>query len=503
MDADNPKRRWAAIRPYLPPVNFITMHYTYFGLVGLVVSVVFWGASRPSQSVSFIDSLFLVMSAFTTSGLNTVNLSQLTTAQQAILALMMILGSPVWVSLFTIWFRTHVFEKRFEDIVTMRRNQRSKNMKTVIGMAGAMFGTPVLSAFRHPARKRNHHPGHARRPSAASMHASPARAHWAQEKDLETPTSPRQLNTIREGQPFGASTTTSAQPLSPVSLPNRRRPVDQDDTQRGDLSDGFDFNTFLREHKKSIGRNGQFFDLTEDERDYLGGFEYGALRILFTIVAVYFVLWQVLGAITLGAWLSVHSTSITAVNSQNAWWSGIFLCISSFNNAGMTLLDAGVAAFADDAFVLTIVTLLSLAGNAAYPAFIRLTVYFTKFIVKFVVKDEKELKIWNETFDFILRYPRRLYTMMFPAKANWVFIGIFSSIAVIDWVLLLVLSIGNSVFGIYSVGKQIGLALFQAFSTLPSSVSLFLIAPNANASATQPSHPAGSPSSPFRLYTLM
>lgn len=462
---------WAAIRPYMPPVNFITMHYTYFGLCGLIVSIIFWGASRPSQSVSFIDSLFLVISAFTTSGLNTVNISQLTTGQQAILALMMIIGSPAWVSLFTIWFRTHVFEKRFEDIVEMERKKRTKTMGTVIGMTGAMFGTPVLSSFRRPNSIRRDIPGvhgnHRQRVDADVFQLS-SPVHTSQEQpggDVEAlkPMSPRHLNTIREGQALDASTT-SVEPRSPMSLASRRRPADQADVQRGEFLEGFDFTTFLREHKKSIGRNGQFFDLTEEQREYLGGVEYRALKILFNIVAIYFVLWQVLGAITLGAWLSVHSTSITAVNSQNAWWSGIFLCISSFNNAGMTLLDAGIAAFSNDAFVLSVVTLLSLAGNAAYPAFLRATVHITKFMVKLAV-DEDDWAVWEEAFDFILKYPRRLYMLMFPAKANWVFIGIFSSIAIIDWVLLIVLSLGNSVLGVYSVGKQIGLSLFQAFST--------------------------------------
>lgn len=462
--ADKLNDWWSAVRPYMPPVNFITMHYTYFGLLGLLVSIIFWGASRPSQSISFIDSLFLVISAFTTSGLNTINISQLSTGQQVILTIMMILGSPVWVSLFTIWFRTHVFEKRFEDIVQMERKKRAKTMGTVIGMTGAMFGTPVLSSFRQTARRRDQPVTHSQRADADAFHLSPRRTSQEQNKDLEAPKSPRHhLNTIREGQALSAATATSVEPRSPASFANRRRPVDQGDGQRGNISEGFDFTTFLRENKKSVGRNGQFFDLTDEQREYLGGVEYRALKILFNIVAIYFVLWQVLGAITLGAWLSVHSTSITDVNSQNAWWSGIFLCISSFNNAGMTLLDAGISAFANDAFVLTVVTLLSLAGNAAYPAFIRATVYFTGFIIKYVV-DEDDYPVWKEAFDFILKYPRRLYTMMFPAKANWVFVGIFSSIAILDWVLLVVLSIGNSVLSIYSVGKQVGLALFQAFS---------------------------------------
>lgn len=468
---------WVAVRPYMPPVNFITMHYTYFGLVGLIVSIIFWGSSRPSQSVSFTDSLFLVISAFTTSGLNTINLSQLTTGQQAILAIMMILGSPVWVSLFTIWFRTHVFEKRFDDIVQMERKKRCKTMGTVIGMTGAMFGTPVLSSFRGASkinRRHNVPTTHAQRAEADAFHlSSPGRASASQDHDVEALKPPHHLNTIKEGQTLNAATT-SAEPRSPMSLASRRRSVaTQDDGQRGNVSEGFDFATFVRENKNSIGRNGQFFDLTEEQREYLGGVEYRALKILFNIVAIYFVLWQILGAITLGAWLYVHSTDITAVNNQDPWWSGIFLCISSFNNAGMTLLDAGIAAFSNDPFVLTVTSLLSLAGNAAYPAFIRATVWVTKFAMKWVV-DEDEWAVWEEALDFILKYPRRLYTMMFPAKANWVFVGIFSTIAIIDWVLLVVLSIGNSVLGIYSVGKQVGLALFQAFSKFSPSTILSL-----------------------------
>ena len=58
------------IRPFLPPLNFITIHYAYFIVVPLVASVVFWGSSDPSFSISYVDSLFLVISAMTEAGLN-------------------------------------------------------------------------------------------------------------------------------------------------------------------------------------------------------------------------------------------------------------------------------------------------------------------------------------------------------------------------------------------------------------------------------------------------
>ena len=59
-----------ALRPFLPPLNFITIHYTYFIVVPLIASVVFWGSSNPSFSISYVDSLFLVISAMTEAGLN-------------------------------------------------------------------------------------------------------------------------------------------------------------------------------------------------------------------------------------------------------------------------------------------------------------------------------------------------------------------------------------------------------------------------------------------------
>lgn len=464
--ADRMVESWAAVRPYLPPVNFITMHYAYFVFVGLIFAGIFHGLSHPSNSVSFIDSLFLVVSSFTTSGLNTVDISKLSTAQQVIIALMMILGSPVFVSIFTIWLRARVFEKRFEDIVEVERNRRMKKTGTIVGMAGAMIGLPVMSSFKGSKRKAKKG-RHERRAEAdafqlSGFHKNPGHNRT---ESHEPPPGSGMLNPIQEGQQLDVSTS-SAEPLSPKSNTTiRRRPFSRDDGRQS-ISEGFDFRTFIHENKASIGRNGQFFDLTEEQREYLGGVEYRALKVLFTIVCVYFFLWQLLGAIALGAWLFVHSQSITAVNSQNSWWAGIFLAISSFNNAGMTLLDAGVAAFDNDAFVLTIVTILSLAGNAAFPAFLRATVYFCSFMLKICVDDD-DYTVWKEAFDFILKYPRRLYMMMFPAKANFVFVTMFSTIAVMDWVLLLVLSIGNSAIEAIPVAKRVGLAVFQALSKLP------------------------------------
>lgn len=460
---------WAGVRPYLPPVNFITVHHAYFILVGLVFAAIFWGISNPERSVSFIDSLFLVESAFTSSGLNTVNISQLTTGQQVILAIMMILGSPVLISLFTIWFRAHIFEQRFEDIVEMERNRRMRTTGTIIGMAGAMFGTPVMSSFRRakgggkstgPVRRGTWKHTQQAEADAFQLGSLPNREQQAEQPAVGALPSIQESQMLQIDQPDAGVRPQSA--YSQASSVTRKRRLHRDDP-RPTTANQFDFKTFINENKKSIGRNGQFYDLTEEQREFLGGVEYRALRILFVIISVYFVVLQVLGAIALGAWMSVHGANAAAVNSQNPWWAGIFLCISSFNNAGMTLLDAGIAAFDGDAFVLTVVTILALAGNYAFPAFIRVTVFLFSFLLKRTT-DEDEYTHWKDALDFILKYPRRLFMLMFPARANWVFVGICTSLGLLNWVMLLILSIGNSVLEAFPVGQRIGLALFQGLS---------------------------------------
>ncbi|KAK8064321.1 cation transport protein-domain-containing protein [Apiospora saccharicola] len=495
---------WRTVRPYLPPVNFITVHHAYFILVSLIAAAVFFGvaAADTTFTVGFVDAWFLITSAFTGSGLNTVNLSQLATGQQVVLFIMMIIGSPVLVSLFTIWFRYHIFEKRFDRIVKMEREKRRRKRATgtMVGMAGAMFGLPVMSSFgasdnkTHQQRAREDvfeltkpRSGAGGHSANASASASAADHDHDELHHLHQPPSQTYQQRNRSessAHPALSLLEEAARPISnsgsqrrPGRFQSQRHPHMHINTRNNPPApSGMDFNfhTFLHENRKSIGRNGQFFDLDDDQREYLGGVEYRALKLLFVIIAVYFVLFQVLGAITLGAWLSVHSRSVTAVNSQDPWWSGIFLAISSFNNAGLTLLDAGIAAFADDAFVLTIVTTLSLAGAAAFPACIRGIIYLCRVVLERVVMPRaanaaalQDYQDWLEAFDFILKYPRRLFMLMFPSKANVVFVAFFSSLVTIDWILLLVLSIGNPVLEAFSVANRVGIALFQA-CTVPS-----------------------------------
>ncbi|KAI1506257.1 cation transport protein-domain-containing protein [Biscogniauxia marginata] len=464
-----------AIRPYLPPVNYITLHYAYFIGTTIVGTLIFWGASAPAYSIGWWDSMFMVMSAITASGLNTVNVSQLTTFQQVELCVLMMIGSQVLISHATIAFRKHIFEKRFEDIVEMEREKRKKKVSgtgAVVGMTGAMFGLQVMSSFGRGRAGSRSRPSNNVNPLASqptetysaegeSVPEAPVGAVRDQQQHIGF------LEPIREGKSLeGQSAATGLsiyQTQSHQSGAMRRRPQTADSRA---TTEGFNVQTFLKEQKRNIGRNGQFFNLSEEQREYLGGVEYRSLKFLSVFVIVYFVLCQFFGAIALGAWMSVHAADTAAVNAQNPWWAGIFLAISSYNNAGFTLLDAGFIPFQSSYFLLTVVTLLSLAGPAAFPVFMRFIIWTMSSLLNLLSKD-KEYGVWKEGFDFILKFPRRVYTSLFPAKDTWMFAATFGGFVIADWVLILVLSIGNPTMEAIPLGQRIFDALFQGFS-IPS-----------------------------------
>lgn len=91
-----------------------------------------------------------------------------------------------------------------------------------------------------------------------------------------------------------------------------------------------------------ISRNSQFHGLTIAERRQLGGNEYRAVSFLSFLVPIYFMAWQLIGVVSLGAWVANHRANITRENGLNPWWVGAFNAVSAFNNSGMSLLDANM-----------------------------------------------------------------------------------------------------------------------------------------------------------------
>lgn len=218
---------------------------------------------------------------------------------------------------------------------------------------------------------------------------------------------------------------------------------------------------------RAAGRNAQFHDLSREERRVLGGCEYRALRVLAVIVPLYFFLWQLIGCLALGAWINHHRPEPPLSNGINPWWLGIFNGASAFNNSGMSLLDLNMIPFQDSYYVLATMGLLILAGNTAFPIFLRLILWGLLQVLA-VATGDTEFRELKQTLQFILDYPRRLYTNLFPQRQTWWLVFMLILLNSVDWVAFELLNIGNPAVESLPKGSRVIDGLFQAVGKLIS-----------------------------------
>ncbi|KAF4337031.1 TRK1-potassium transporter I [Fusarium beomiforme] len=480
----------------VPPINFITIHYAYFIFGSLIFSLIFWLSSEPSQSIPYVDCLFLVVSSFCDTGLNTINLSEITTWQQVLLYLLFIIGSALWVSFWTVMARKRAFEKRFEDIVRAEREARKRRAalrrtkplgrflsftryQTSPATAQTSNTLPGLGTVQKPVTEKHDNnndlfkttvpmrravtapPDHISsdsddNDSNTTQVAAPAQNH------LMNPNSGDHIQFAENLSPRSAGRDSVTIYRRNEDTENNRRPSTSDSVNSDESED------FLLHWKKILGshntsKRGQFYDLTSEEREALGGCEYRALKILAVTVPLYGFMWQAICGIALGAWISINRPSAATVNDVNPWWCGIFLSSSAFNNAGMSLNDAGMGAFQDGYFVLIVVGILVIAGNTGYPLLLRFFLWCSLRVLQ-LTTEPKTLGPWKETIEFILKYPRRVYTTLFPSGATWWLLTVIVTINTIDWLAFEILNIGNDVVEAMPVSDRIIAGWFQAIA---------------------------------------
>ena len=462
--------RWPG---WAPPANFITLHYFYFGAACLISSAIFYGSSTSEFRVSYVDSLFLVVSAMTESGLNTVNLSQINTGQQFLLWLLMVIGSSIWVSIWTVLFRKHAFEHRFKAVVKAERERALKRR-------GDRRALPVLERIRSVTKN----PGTL--PPRDQLQGPPANAGPGSSRghttDIRTPTGSGRVEEIVEaddtlvangGLRLDGHIAFASEPRA-VSVTSLHQPEDQlcrrshrslsTAEKEAVEEDGDDEDTFHWRHiltNNTVGPNAQFHNLTTVERERLGGCEYRALKMLAIVVPLYAFLWQLLGAVGIGAWIARNSPDVATSNGVNPWWAGIFYAISAFNNNGMSLIDLNMIPFQQAYFVLITMALLILAGNTAYPLFLRLIFWGIWKALKLITAEDAFCDT-KSTLEFILNYPRRVYTNLFPSRPTWWLFFMVLLLNGTDWVLFEVLNIGNPIIEKIPLGPRILDGLFQA-----------------------------------------
>ena len=164
----------------------------------------------------------------------------------------------------------------------------------------------------------------------------------------------------------------------------------------------------------TVGRNSAFVDLTEEQREELGGIEYRSLKTLAIVLVSYYVIWHLLGVVVLLPWI-LHTQpwgSVVDNDGQSRVWWGIFTPASMFNDLGFTLTPDSMESFQNATLPLLFGSFLIIIGNTGFPCMLRLIIWVA---TKLVPLDSG---VWEE-FRFLLDHPRRCFTLLFPNKATW------------------------------------------------------------------------------------
>ncbi|KAL4936841.1 hypothetical protein BDV06DRAFT_85111 [Aspergillus oleicola] len=431
----------------LPPFNFLTLHYAYFIGVSLISSLMFWGTSTdPPKSVSYTDSLFMCVSAMTGAGLNTVEASTLSTIQQVIMFVLLMMGHAILISITVLHVRKRAFKHKFKGISHALAQRPAQGAPTPDAQ-------PEDSVTRYPTADAA--------PLADSSHSAVEFQDQSANADHHgvLPESPKDA----VDAPFQPQGQNESARNSCHSI-NKAKILPSICLWRGTQK--------YFESKGLISRNSQFHGLTPEEREQLQGVEYKAVSFLSVIVPIYWLSFLICGILGMGLWLQINKPQVPRDNGLSPFWTGAFFAVSAFVNSGMGILDANMKALQTDAYPVITMGLLILAGNTLYPCFLRLIIW----TMGRIMPDWPSWKTWSITLDFILDHPRRVYTNLFPARHTWYLLATVIIFNGIDWAGFEVLAIGNKEIEGLPTGFRILDGLFQALAVRAGGFSVVTIA---------------------------
>ena len=194
----------------------------------------------------------------------------------------------------------------------------------------------------------------------------------------------------------------------------------------------------------TIGHNSNFVDLTEEQREELGGIEYRALKLLAIILVCFFVGFHLLGMVCLVPWINgtaQYRAVVEEVGISPTWW-GFFTAASLFNDLGFTLTSNSMISFQQAVFPLVLGTFLIIIGNTGFPCMLRFIIWA---ISKCVPRTSG---VWEE-LRFLLDHPRRCFTLLFPSNANWWLFWILVLLNGVDLMFFIVLDVGPQHFPVF------------------------------------------------------
>jgi potassium uptake Trk family protein len=214
----------------------------------------------------------------------------------------------------------------------------------------------------------------------------------------------------------------------------KRRPTFEN--MRSALSREKDLGTPYLSWEPTLGRNSQFPDLTEEQREELGGIEYRSLKTLALILVLYFWGFTVLGVVLLLPWIindSTYGPIVDSAGQSRVWW-GIFTPNSAFMDLGFTLTPDSMNSFNTATYPLIFMSFFIVIGNTGFPVMLRFLIWVASRFVPVATGLWEELK-------FLLDHPRRCFTLLFPSAATWWLFWLLVILNGIDLIFFIILDV--------------------------------------------------------------
>ncbi|KAJ5958055.1 uncharacterized protein N7479_005205 [Penicillium vulpinum] len=256
--------------------------------------------------------------------------------------------------------------------------------------------------------------------------------------------------TVRETKDGNETTT-----LAPAATRNTFRGFFRSLTQERDIST----QPYLS-WNATVARNSNFVDLTEEQRDELGGIEYRALKTLAVVLITYYLGFHLIGMLSMIGWIMKNNKWGDIVRADGVgrpWW-GIFTAASAFNDLGFTLTPDSMYSFQRAIFPLLMLAFLIIIGNTAFPCMLRLMIWVLSKLTR------QGTALWEE-LKFLLDHPRRCFTLLFPRNATWWLFAILVALNGIDMIFFVILDLNDSAVTALPPGIRVVDGFFQAAAT--------------------------------------
>ncbi|KAH9073448.1 cation transport protein-domain-containing protein [Lactarius deliciosus] len=501
-------------------LNFFRIHLAFFMLLPIVSAGVLV-ASNGRFYINYTDALFVCVSGMTGTGLATIDLSSLTAWQQVIIVLVSLVGSPVFVSLVTVYFRKRyltqhldlAIKSEFDRTQTRDSGRRTMSLRAPAGqkinprrvhnnMAPSSLvihrvdtepklissmdfsgihtsHTPIQGNhidFQSDSVSDQHNivfesPLVSSTPTNQNHSQQHLRPRLTRQRTVQTINPQHKDDTLGFGNPVNWFVET-LQRFFPSLGRNIHRTLTIPDAPRllvsdqGEVPPGARPVSYLS-FKARVGHNSRFIGLSDDDYEELGGVEYRALSALLWIVSGYYFVTLLISVAVLAPYMSMSKwkDNFRPPNQHrviNPVWFSAFQVVGAWANTGLSLVDQNLIPFQTAYPLLMFMVWLALAGNTGFLnksllVSLRLTIWIN---YKLTPKRSK----WRETLHFLLDHPRRCFIYLFPSRQTWFLLTVLVILNFTDWFLFLVLNIGIPVFDAVPVGRRFILGLVQAVS---------------------------------------